>query len=398
MKIAYVVGAFPSPSETFIAREIAALERLGNEVHVFPLWRHPRAREADEASFRITRFGRWALGPAMRRSLAALMWKMRFLGSVGSEGLGAIRAIWRLAQAFSIAEAARERGIERVHAQFGNLVSTVGWVAAAEAGVPFSFAVHARDVFVEAQYLREKARAADHIIACNSAAADRTRERIDEADRPKAVLIHHGISLDEFPFREELPETATPLVIAVGRLVEKKGFGHLVRAAARLRDGGVPFSCWLVGDGPQRDALRREVEALGLADRVQLLGWMTPGELKMTAYEQASLLVVPSVVARDGDRDGLPNVVLEAAAMGLPIVATTTGGLGDLVRDGETALVAKPGDPDDLAATIAAALEDPEAAMERARRARAEVEARFGLERQAAKLVEQLRPQASIPG
>ena len=374
MKIAYVVGAFPSPSETFIAREIAALERLGVEVHIFPLWRHPRAREADEAGWRITRFGRWGLGPATKRLWAVWLWKMRLFAGLPREGVGAIRAVWRLAQAFSIAEAVRERGIERVHAQFGNLVSTIGWVAAAEAGVPFSFAVHARDVFVEAQYLREKARAADHIIACNSAAADRTRELIDEADRGKVALIHHGIPLGEFPFREELPETGEPLIISVGRLVEKKGFTDLVRAMARLAERQAAARCWLVGDGPQRAALRREVESLGLADRVELLGWMTPGELKMTAYEQASLLAVPSVVAHDGDRDGLPNVVLEAAAMGLPIVATTVGGLGGLVRDGETALVAEPGDPAGLAAKIASALDDPEAAMGRARRARAEVE------------------------
>ena len=118
---------------------------------------------------------------------------------------------------------------------------------------------------------------------------------------------------------------------------------------------------------------------------------MTPGELKMTAYEQASLLVAPSVVARDGDRDGLPNVVLEAAAIGVPIVATDAGGLGDLVRDGETGLVARPGDPADLAAKIAAALDDPDAAMARARQARAEVEQRFDAAAQTDKLMEALR-------
>ena len=391
MKIAYVVGAFPSPSETFIAREIAALEARGVEVHVFPLWGHSAAREPDEAGFRIARFSRWGLGPAMRHVLAVSRWKLRLLGGMPREGSGTARAIWRLSQAFSIAQAVRERGIGRVHAQFGSLVSTVGWIAAAEAGVPFSFAVHARDVFVEPQYLREKARAADRVIACNSAAAERTAELIDEADRAKIQLIHHGLPLGEYPFRDERPEgDEPPLILGVGRLVEKKGFVHLARAMGRLRERQVAARCCLVGDGAEREALRREIESLGLNGVVELKGWMTPGELKMTAYEQASLLVAPSVVARDGDMDGLPNVLLEAAAIGVPIVATDVGALGDLVRHGETGLVARPGDPDDLATKIEAALDDPDAATARARRARAEVEERFDAAKQIEKLAEAL--------
>jgi len=152
----------------------------------------------------------------------------------------------------------------------------------------------------------------------------------------------------------------------------------------------VAARCWLVGDGPERRALSREIEALGLADRVKLLGWMTPGELKMTAYEQAALLAMPSVVARDGDMDGLPNVVLEAAAMGLPIVATTLGGIADLVRDSETGLAALPRDPDDLADKLEATLADPDGALERALEARAEVEAGFDADEQVGTLADAL--------
>ena len=391
MKIAYIVGAFPNPSETFIAREIAALEARGVEAEVFPIWRAAGGDADMEGGPPVHWFGRLPLWPAFRHPLAAGLWKWWLLAHVPWEGCSAVRATWRLGNAFAIAQTVRGLGIGRVHAQFANMPSTVGWIAASVARVPFSFAVHARDVFVEAQFLRQKARAADHIVACNSAVAKRTAELVDEADREKIELIHHGLPLADYPFRDGPPEGAEPpLVLGVGRLVEKKGFVHLVRAMARLRERGVAARCWLVGDGHERRALRREIEALGVGDMVELMGWMTPGELKMTAYEQASVLAVPSVVARDGDMDGLPNVVLEAAAIGLPIVSTTVGGIGDLVRDGDTALVARPADPADLADKLQAGLSGHDAAMQRALEARAKVEAGFDARKQVDKLASAL--------
>jgi len=378
MTIAYVVGTFPTPSETFIAREIEAVEARGVAVEVFPLWPAEATDAAATPTHPVQWCGRFPIRPVFRHFLAVGWWKWRLMAQVGSEGWAALKAPWLLPAAMAMADRMRALGVERVHAQFANAPSTVGWVAASVAGLPFSLAVHARDVFVEPQFLRAKARAADHILACNSAVAARAAELADPADRGKIQLVRHSLPLERYPFRDEPPESeGPPLILGVGRLVEKKGFVHLVRAMARLRDAGAEAACWLIGEGPERGALRREIDALGLRDRVELKGWMTEGELKMVAYEQAAVLAVPSVVARDGDRDGLPNVALEAAAIGLPIVATDVGGIGDLVRDGHTGLVARPADPDHLADRLRAALTDPDGAMARALQARADVEARF---------------------
>ena len=388
MKVACVVGAFPSPSETFIAREIAALEARGIEVHVFPLWRAAGAPADEEAGPPVHRCGWLSLKAQLRFIVPNTLWQCYLLGRAPWEPVGALRGLWQLGRALGMAERMRELGVERVVGHFANAPSTVAWVAASVAGVPFCLSVHARDVFVEPQLLRQKARDAEAIVACNSAVAERAGELIDEADRGKVHLVHHGIPLDEFPFREEPPEDDGPLLIlGVGRLVEKKGFIHLVRAMARLRQREATARCWLAGDGPERGALSREIEALGLGVAVELRGWRPQGELKMACYEQAALLVVPSVAARDGDRDGVPNVLLEAAAIGVPIVATDVGGIPDLIRDGETGLVAKPGDPDDLARKIQAVLDNPDAAMARAQKARAEVEERFDAAKQTGKLM-----------
>jgi len=375
MRIAYVVGAFPSRSETFIVREIEALEARGVTVEVFPLWRGGGAAAGSASGHPVQWCGGLPFWAPLGRPIAALRWKWYFLACLLREGRGALQALWNLSVAFAMGRRMRVLGVERVHAHFGNAPSTVAWVAASLAKVPFSFAVHARDVFVEGQFLAPKARAADRVVACSSAVAGRVADLVDAQDRPKIELIHHGLALDRYRFRAEAPG-GEPVVLGVGRLVEKKGFLHLVRAMARLRQEGERLRCWLIGDGPQREPLVREIAELGLGDLVELKGWL-PHEEVMAAYEQAAMLVAPSVVAWDGDMDGLPNVVVEAAAMGVPIVATDVGGLGDLVRDGETALVARAVEANDLAAKILEVLGDPGAAMERARRARKEVEARF---------------------
>jgi glycosyltransferase involved in cell wall biosynthesis len=388
MRIAYVVGAYPSRSETFIAREIEALDGRGVRVEVFPLWQGHEVAAAPAPAHPVHTCSRLAIRAQCRHLIANARWQCILLAGLFREGGAALQALWNLGPAFDMADQMRDLGVGRVHAHFGSAPSTVAWVAASVAGLPFSFSVHARDMFAEAQFFAAKARAADRIVACNSAAAERASELADPADRPKIALVPHGLPLDAYPFRSE-PPAGEPLVLGVGRLVEKKGFVFLVRAVAQLRRRVPEVRCWLVGDGPEREALSREIAALGLGDAVELKGWLSHDEVG-AAYERASALVVPSVVARDGDIDGLPNVVVEAAAMGVPIVATSVGGIGDLVRHGETGLVARPGESEELGEKITTALTDPEGAMARARRAREEVEARFDQQRTTAQLLQAL--------
>ena len=392
MRIACVFGHYPSASETFIAREIEALGRLGAKVDGFAVW--PGTPDEMELAKRqqggwpwelglaemgipilLLHYGFLALVPAVKEPGICFGWSWRFVADAWREGWNSVQALRGLPAAIDLARRLRDHPVDRVHAQFGSLPSTVGWVAATEARVPFSFAVHARDVFVEPQFLARKAAAADHIIACNSAAAAQAASLVNPPDRAKIELIPHGLPLRHYVFRRE-PVGGEPLILGVGRFVEKKGFPFLLRAVARLREEGRRVACWLIGDGPQRKYLASGIEKLRLGDAVTLKNWLPQDEL-ISAYERATMLVAPSMVAQDGDRDGLPNVVVEAAAKGLPIVATDIGGIGDLVRDGETGLVARPRDAEDLAEKITAVLEDPEGALARARRAREQVEARF---------------------
>ncbi len=385
MRLACVVGAYPCASETFVERELAALEAWGHEVVVFPLWRAKCDKAATPPGRQVERCSRWSPWGELAAMGASIRWQCYFLGQWRREGPAAWRVLVHRGLAFDMVRRMKRLGIERVHAQFGNAPSTFGWLAADVAGLRFSFAVHARDVFVEAEFFAAKARAADRIIACNSAVAKRAAGLVREADRAKIVLVPHGLPLDRYRFRAEMPR-GEPLVLGVGRLVEKKGFADLVHAIAALRRKGRGVRCWLIGDGPGRTDLERQIGRLAVGDAVELKGWMPQEEL-MRAYERAMALAAPSVVARDGDMDGLPNVVVEAAALGVPLVTTDVGGLPDLVRDGETGLVAKPGDAEGLAAGLEAVLGDPAGALARARRARQAVEERHDEAKAIAQLI-----------
>ena len=271
-----------------------------------------------------------------------------------------------------VAERLEGSGVTGVHGYFAHEPAEVAQLAAGLLGVPFGFSVHARDARkVAPEVLAARTRAAACVIACNEDVAGEL-----PADAANVHLIRHGVDLLRFP--PEAPAGNGLLrLLAVGRLVEKKGFDVLLDAAARLT---VPFSLRIVGDGPQRPALLAAIEELGLAGRVELCGLRTHDRLP-AEYAAADLVVVPSVVDRNGDRDGLPNVVLEAMASMRPVVASDVAGIGSAVTDGEAGVLVPPGD----AAALASALDalGRRAAVRQAlgERARARAEREFELGR-----------------
>jgi len=172
----------------------------------------------------------------------------------------------------------------------------------------------------------------------------------------------------------------TPTILAVGRLVEKKGFADLVDACARLVDRGVDFRCRIVGKGPLEAALAARIRERGIADRVTLEGPRPRGEIARLLGE-STLLAAPCVIGRDGNRDGLPTVILEAMASGLPVVSTRVTGIPEAVVDGVTGRLVEPGDVAGLADALAAMLADPAACAAMGRAARERVLERFDVRR-----------------
>lgn len=346
-QVAVVTSGFPRRSETFALNELLALDSAGMLRGIFA------TKPGDPG----------AVQPDAER----LLHRVEVL-SPGTPD----------EQAAEVARRAPE--VDAVHAYFAHTPAAVAERAAGLLGVPFGFSVHAKDARkVGSAELARRLRVAACVVACNpDVAADLTRL----GGSPD--LIPHGVDLHRFSPR---PTPPGPLrLLAVGRLVAKKGFDVLVEATSGLT---LPLSLRIVGDGPERERLSAAIARTGLVDRVRLVGPLTHAELP-AEYADAHVVVVPSIEDEDGDRDGLPNVVLEALASGRPVVASDVAAIASAVNDGETGLLVPPRDPAALSAAIGLLAGDPAWRERLGRAGRALAETRFELDGCAAGFVRRL--------
>ncbi len=339
--IAVVTSGFPRRSETFLLNELLALDARGALAAVFA------TKPGDGGP----------LHPGCRR----LLRRVEVLPG-GSPS----------AQAASLLERLGARRVAGVHGYFAHRPAAVAAHAARRLGVPFGFSVHARDARkVAPPVLAARARRAACVIACNRDVAAELA-RVGAPSR----LLPHGVDTHRFRPRPE-PRGVPLRLLAVGRLVEKKGFETLIEAAARLT---IPFQLRIVGEGPRRARLARAIAAAGLAERVTLAGPSTHADLP-TEYARAHVVVVPSVPDRSGDRDGLPNVVLEALASGRVVVASDVGDVASAVLPGRTGVLVPPGDAQALAGALELLARRPDWWERLGRQGRVHVEGRFELAR-----------------
>jgi glycosyltransferase involved in cell wall biosynthesis len=347
--IAVVMSGFPRRSETFALNELLALERAGLLAAVF-----------------ATKTGD---GAPLHPDAAGLAAPVHVL----ADGDPA-------RQAAAVVERLRGRGVAGVHGYFAHRPAYVAALAAQALGVPSGFSVHARDARkVTPAVLGARASRAACVLACNADVAGDVRRAGGDAE-----VLPHGVDLARVAPRRARRDGPLGL-LAVGRLVEKKGFHVLVDAASRLR---APFRLRIVGDGPERRRLEREVARHGLAADVSLAGPLTHAELP-GEYAAADVLVAPSIADASGDRDGLPNVVLEAMACGLPVVAGDIGANASAVGP-ESGMLVPPGDPHALAAAVELLAAHSDLRERLGRGARARVERDFDLARCTRRLVGRL--------
>jgi len=284
-----------------------------------------------------------------------------------------------LAAACHFAPALRREGIQHIHAQFGSQPATVGMLLAEIAGLSLSVSLHARDIFTtESILLTRKLHEAEFATTCTQFALDRLIATQPAAVHGRLHLVRHGIDVarltrDYGPSRE-------PVIAVVGRLVEKKGHRVLLRAVQMLRHRRGRLLLAIAGDGPLRTELESMAEGLGIAAVVRFCGTLAEDQVQ-ELLAVSRVLVVPSVVAADGDRDGLPNVILEAAATGTPIVASNISAIPEFVAHGETGWLVPPDEPRKLADAIAAVLDDPAGAAQRAQAAKRRVAAEYDASR-----------------
>jgi glycosyltransferase involved in cell wall biosynthesis len=352
LKIAYLFENFPSATETFLAREVEALRDHGFEIEVWAL-------EAGPGALKI---------PAPPRALKL-----------------AGRESYRRVQGALLATQLRQHEVQHVHATWANHIADLACFAAQKAALSWSFAAHARDLWVDGGDLKAKLASAQFAATCTRAGEKELRRYGDNV-----LYAPHGLPLNQYEFAEW--SGGEMRLMGVGRLIEKKGWLDLIEAVSQLKEQGNQVTAQIIGEGPLQAELEKRIRALDLVEQIQLSGALTH-EAVMAAMKRAHCFVLPSRIARDGDRDGLANVLLEAGALGLPLVTTDAGAARDFV-DETTGRIAAPGDVSGLTAAINHVFTAPEETRHRCVLARQRIEREFDVEKNVAVLGKSFRASA----
>jgi glycosyltransferase involved in cell wall biosynthesis len=361
--LGFLVNTWPKLSETFILEEVLGLERQGVDLRLYALGeptddiahgavsrvrslleRVPLAARTREL---LARHVRVALGAPLRYAQALLEAGVR--GRAGWQDF--LRAGWLAAQL-------KQDGVAHLHTHFISRPADIAQLASRMTGIPFSISAHAKDIYLSASAdLRRKLNAAQFTVTCTDANRSTLAEIAPEAD---VKLMYHGIDRAVFhPSRRVVAERGEPpLILAVGRLRAKKGLDTLIDACRLLHERGLRVRCDIVGYGEEHDALAHRIENAGLGRHVRLVGKLAREQV-LERYARATLFVQPSRITANGDRDGIPNVLLEAMAMGLPVVASRVSGIPEVVRDGVNGLLVQADAPLALADAIERVLHYP---------------------------------------
>jgi colanic acid/amylovoran biosynthesis glycosyltransferase len=403
LRVAYIMSRFPRLTETFILYEMLALEAQGICVEIYPLIRekaavvHPEAQALVERahytpffSLPILRANLRRLGRQPRAYLGVLRDVVR--ATWGSRRFF-LRSLLLFPKAVFLAGEMTRAGVHHVHAHFASHPAAVAFIIHRLTGLPYSFTAHGSDLHRDQHMLREKVREAAFTVAIS----DYNRDVILAAYGPEVAdrleVIHCGVDTARFaPRRNGHPAGACgPLrLLCTGTLHAVKGQRYLIEAVARLRAEGLDVTCDFVGDGPDRAALAAQADQLGVAGAVRFHGAQTREQV-IEHLRRADVVVAPSVPTADGRREGIPVALMEALASGVPVVASRLSGIPELVVDGETGLLAPPGDVAALAAAVRRLYGDPALRRSLGTAGRAAVERDFDLKRNAAILAQRFQ-------
>ena len=310
-----------------------------------------------------------------------------------------LTVLYQVLPALVLAMRWRGRGIGHIHAHWAHTATSVAMHAAELLGVGFSFTGHANDLFVHRVGLTAKVRRARFIV-CISEYHRRFYLALG-ADPDRLKVVYCGIDTERFSARGSAPDSPPsprPRIVAVGRLVEKKGLHDLIAACALLRDEGTDFECLIAGSGPEHARLSALIARHKLDGLVRLTGQTVLQEDLPDMLAPARAFALPCIRDRDGDMDGLPQVLIEAMLCGVPAVSTRLVGIPDIVRPGETGLLVEPGDARALADALGRLLASPDLAARLGAQGRSWAHAHFGLDEAVGRLGRLFRWAASNPG
>ncbi|MCI0567284.1 MAG: glycosyltransferase family 4 protein [Acidobacteria bacterium] len=391
-RIAYLLTAFPTVSETFVEGEFRALLRRGLPIDAYATRNFRESTDpSDPEGDRGLEIQRspYLLGVEIPRAA------LHFLLSRPGRTLGALLAILAgnaaspryLAHAVALfpkslvfARRMQQRDTRHVHGTWAHYPATVAYTISRVLGITYSFTGHAGlDVLADQTFLAEKVRGARFVLTCHEA-THANLERLAPDSSARIHTVHHGVTLSQIPPPGSVPRAQPPEIVSVGRLTPEKGFLDLLQAAALLAKGPVPFRLRIFGMGPQRSALEREKDRLGLRG-VAFLEGVAPHSEILQALARATVVTLASYPPPDKNMDGIANVLVEALACGTPVVSTEYEGSRELLEGGHLGSLVPPRNPQRLAEALQSLLSDPLRRAELSRQGRERVERDFDRER-----------------
>lgn len=383
-KIAYLLHMFPVLSETFIIDEILQLKKTGEDISIFSFARcsneviHKKAEElmrnvfyAPDPKSDVRSFIR-VLMPNLtfffRNPLRYIHSMFKYVSIIGKK---------EFSQMFYLCHLIKKRRMQHLHAHFARLGATASMVASEFLKIPFSFVVHAHDIFVENDFLEEKIKKAKYVIAISKYNKEYLLKQYPDTPPNKIKVIHCGVDTEVFKPQPKIAGDGICL-LSGGRFVEKKGFSYLIKACKLMVDKGVRFRCEVFGYGPLKERLFNEVKKLGLEEIIHLRGAINRDGL-LHSLTQSDIFILPSVVAGDGDRDGIPVTLMEAMSGGKAVVSTDISGLPELICSGNEGILVPQRDEVSLAQTMMKLIEDGALRQRLGVRAREKIEEKFNL-------------------
>ena len=400
--LAYVFERFPTFTQTFCAREVAELERTGVRVQLFSI--RDTSDEPDSPCHEEFRSETTVLPPEKQLvdDVKRLKDERQFPQSVvlTLRNWGDKPDKMRVYEAAWIGLKMRAAGVTHAHTHFAGIGARTCWWIAHFYDITFSFTGHANDLFCpqdpspisQADLMRDAAA----IITVSDFTSRWITENHPVA-KPKLTRIYNGLHLA--PFREirgNRHPSSPPLILSVGRLIEKKGYFTLIDACALLRDQGTPFQCKIVGEGPDEKSLADQIARLDLGDHVQLTGPKCFPEI-LALLQETTLFALACATEHDGGMDNLPTVIMEAMAAGIPCVSTRLAGVPEMVIEGSTGALTEERDPDAFAAAIARFLGDTAQLENCGKEGAAKAEELFDLEKNVPALFAAIAARGEIP-
>ncbi len=367
-----VLKGYPRISETFISNEILLLEQLGFAVHIFSM--RPGREGFTHTSIARIRARVDYLPETFLRNIHRLLYANLCLAirdpARYAAGLRVARRRYLrtrnpaslrhfLQAGYLVTRRLPGSGVVHLHAHFAHSPTSVALYASVLSGLPFSFTAHAKDIYTsDSAQLREKIALARFVVTCTEY---NRRHLLDLAGGVRTPIhrIYHGIDTRLFAGDGHVNHVPSPpfRLLTVARLIAKKGIPTILKALKILRERGIALDHTLIGDGPDRDRIVTLISRLGLSGACRWIG-SQPHDVVLAHYRRADLFVLGCEVAADGDRDGIPNVLFESMAMGVPVVTTAVSAIPELVEQGKTGLLVPPGDPEALAEAMLTMLTD----------------------------------------